>query len=203
MFLPKSKGPRLIIIAEHTNYEWIHGHVWILFLTLLPERQAELLLFQMPSVHSVEGKIGLHEMACIFTVTLIVTERRYMLIDAAAVSLTKGVLVFPTTHSYLSTTTISLPKLLSMEAMFDHSSGFSIEGNNTFNHVPGNQVNGTINARVVNLNAGQAVAKRTEYDQFREVIRGDMIKAQELGSAKLSEWDWEWQNRELAGQFNG
>ncbi|KAI3604765.1 hypothetical protein WG66_008136 [Moniliophthora roreri] len=82
---------------------------------------------------------------------------------------------------------------------FKNSSGFSFKGKNSFNQVHGHQVNNTIKAGVVNLNAGQAVMKRTEYDQFREVIRGDMIKVKELGSRELSEWDWEWQNGELVG----
>ncbi|ESK85713.1 hypothetical protein Moror_10992 [Moniliophthora roreri MCA 2997] len=85
--------------------------------------------------------------------------------------------------------------------MFNCSSRFSIEGKNSFNQAHGHQVNSTIKASIVNLNAGQAVMKRTEYDQFREVIRGDMIKVKELGSRELSEWDWEWQNGELVRRY--
>ncbi|ESK82964.1 hypothetical protein Moror_11805 [Moniliophthora roreri MCA 2997] len=83
---------------------------------------------------------------------------------------------------------------------FVNSSHTVITGENTLNHVQGDQVNSTINAGIVNLNTGQAVVKRTEYDQFREVIRGDMIKVKELDSRELSDWNWEWQNGKLAGR---
>uniref|UniRef100_A0A0W0FXJ4 Uncharacterized protein n=1 Tax=Moniliophthora roreri TaxID=221103 RepID=A0A0W0FXJ4_MONRR len=112
-------------------------------------------------------------------------------------TLTKAVLVFPTTHSCLSPTTISLSAVMS----FVNSSHTVITGENTLNHVQGNQVNGTINAGTVNFNTGRAVMKRTERDEFQYVRRGDMIKVKELGSVDLSEWDWEWQNGELVGRY--
>ncbi|ESK84709.1 hypothetical protein Moror_621 [Moniliophthora roreri MCA 2997] len=65
----------------------------------------------------------------------------------------------------------------------------SIKGKNTFNHVRGNQVNGTINARTVNFSTGQTEVKCTKYDQFREVILGDVILEKELHS---SDRDWKW-----------
>ncbi|KAI3604635.1 hypothetical protein WG66_008724 [Moniliophthora roreri] len=73
----------------------------------------------------------------------------------------------------------------------------SLNRENTLNHVHGYQVNGTINAETVNFYAGQAVAKRTEYNQFREVIRGDMIPVKELYSQDLSKWDWKWQSGKI------
>ncbi|ESK85398.1 hypothetical protein Moror_5917 [Moniliophthora roreri MCA 2997] len=85
--------------------------------------------------------------------------------------------------------------------MFNHSSQFSIKGKSNFTHVQGDQVNSTINVGTFNFNASQVVMKRTEYGQFREVIRGDMIKVKELGSMDLSEWDWEWQNGELVRRY--
>ncbi|KAI3620920.1 hypothetical protein WG66_006301 [Moniliophthora roreri] len=104
--------------------------------------------------------------------------------------------VFPTTHSCLSTTIISLNAVMS----FVNSSHTIITGENTLNHVQGNQVNSTINTGTVNFNTSQAVAKRTEHDEFQYVRRGDMVKVKELGSTELSEWDWKWQNRDLNGQ---
>uniref|UniRef100_A0A0W0GBT1 Uncharacterized protein n=1 Tax=Moniliophthora roreri TaxID=221103 RepID=A0A0W0GBT1_MONRR len=80
---------------------------------------------------------------------------------------------------------------------FTNSSHAVITGENTLNHVHGHQVNGTINAETVNFYAGQAVAKRTEYNQFREVIRGDMIPVKELYSQDLSKWDWKWQSGKI------
>ncbi|ESK88854.1 hypothetical protein Moror_17054 [Moniliophthora roreri MCA 2997] len=65
----------------------------------------------------------------------------------------------------------------------------SIKGKNSFNHVRGNQVNGTINARTVNFNTGQTEVKHTKYDQFREVILGDVFLEKELHS---SDEDWKW-----------
>uniref|UniRef100_A0A0W0FR36 Uncharacterized protein n=1 Tax=Moniliophthora roreri TaxID=221103 RepID=A0A0W0FR36_MONRR len=65
----------------------------------------------------------------------------------------------------------------------------SIKGKNTFNRVRGNQVNRTINARTVNFNTGQTEVKHTKYDQFREVILGDVFLEKELHS---SDEDWKW-----------
>ncbi|ESK81648.1 hypothetical protein Moror_3243, partial [Moniliophthora roreri MCA 2997] len=70
----------------------------------------------------------------------------------------------------------------------------SIKGKNTFNHVRGNQVNGTVNVRTVNFNTGQMEVKHTKYDQFREVILGDVILEKELHS---SDMDWKWRNRKV------
>ncbi|ESK85387.1 hypothetical protein Moror_5927 [Moniliophthora roreri MCA 2997] len=83
---------------------------------------------------------------------------------------------------------------------FVNSSHTIITGENTLNHFQGNEVNSTINADTVYFNTSQAVTKRTECDQFREVIRGDMIKVKELHSEEFSEWDWEWRNGELVGR---
>ncbi|KAI3618810.1 hypothetical protein WG66_009488, partial [Moniliophthora roreri] len=63
----------------------------------------------------------------------------------------------------------------------------------TFNHVQGNQVN-------INLNAGRAVVKRTKYDQFRQVIRGDMITLKELSSEEIAGWEWSWKYRKVTGK---
>ncbi|KAI3620921.1 hypothetical protein WG66_006297 [Moniliophthora roreri] len=104
--------------------------------------------------------------------------------------------IFPMTHSCLSPTTISLSAIMS----FVNSSHTIITGENTLNHFQGNEVNSTINADTVYFNTSQAVTKRTECDQFREVIRGDMIKVKELHSEEFSEWDWEWRNGELVGR---
>ncbi|ESK82880.1 hypothetical protein Moror_1387 [Moniliophthora roreri MCA 2997] len=84
--------------------------------------------------------------------------------------------------------------------MFNRSSRFSVKGKNSFNQVHGHQVNSTIKAGIVNLNAGQAVAKRTERDEFQYVRRGHMVKVKELHSEELSKWDWKWQNGELVGR---
>uniref|UniRef100_A0A0W0GDC5 Uncharacterized protein n=1 Tax=Moniliophthora roreri TaxID=221103 RepID=A0A0W0GDC5_MONRR len=84
---------------------------------------------------------------------------------------------------------------------FVNSSHTIITGENTLNHVQGNQVNSTINADTVYFNAGQAVAKRTERDEFQYVIRGHMVKVKELHSEELAKWDWEWQNGELVGRY--
>uniref|UniRef100_A0A0W0GBQ1 Uncharacterized protein n=1 Tax=Moniliophthora roreri TaxID=221103 RepID=A0A0W0GBQ1_MONRR len=74
--------------------------------------------------------------------------------------------------------------------MFNHSSGFSFSGNNTSTNVHGHQFNSPVTAGVINCH-GQAVTKRTKYNQFREVIRGDMITLKELGSEDLSKWLWD------------
>uniref|UniRef100_A0A0W0FFR5 Uncharacterized protein n=1 Tax=Moniliophthora roreri TaxID=221103 RepID=A0A0W0FFR5_MONRR len=84
---------------------------------------------------------------------------------------------------------------------FKNSSGFSFKGKNSFNEVHGHQVNSTIRAGIVNLNAGQAVAKRTEHDEFQYVRRGHMVKVKVLHSEELSKWDWKWQNGELVGRY--
>ncbi|ESK86046.1 hypothetical protein Moror_9382 [Moniliophthora roreri MCA 2997] len=84
--------------------------------------------------------------------------------------------------------------------MFNRSSGFSFSGNNTFTNVHGHQFNGPVTAGVINYH-GQAVAKRTEYDQFREVIRGDMITLKELGSEDLSNWHWNDRNGKKLGRL--
>ncbi|KAI3608225.1 hypothetical protein WG66_006503 [Moniliophthora roreri] len=105
--------------------------------------------------------------------------------------------MFPTIHSCLSTTTISLSAVMS----FVNSSHTVITGENTLNHVQGNQVNSTINADTVYFNAGQAVAKRTERDEFQYVRRGHMVKVKELHSGELSKCDWKWQNGELVGRY--
>ncbi|ESK81025.1 hypothetical protein Moror_16281 [Moniliophthora roreri MCA 2997] len=68
---------------------------------------------------------------------------------------------------------------------FTNSSQIRITGENTINHVQGNQVN-------VNLNIGQAVIKRTKYDQFRQVIRGDVKMLKEIHSEEIADWEWEW-----------
>ncbi|EEB97683.1 hypothetical protein MPER_02950, partial [Moniliophthora perniciosa FA553] len=79
---------------------------------------------------------------------------------------------------------------------FNRSTGCSFS-ENTFNHAHGHQVNGTINVETVNLNAGQVVVKRTEYDQFQEVIRGDIVPVKELYSEGLTKWDCFWRNGKL------
>ncbi|ESK85399.1 hypothetical protein Moror_5918 [Moniliophthora roreri MCA 2997] len=81
--------------------------------------------------------------------------------------------------------------------MFNRSSRFSIKDKNNFTHVRGGSSQLHINVDTVYFNAGQAVAKRTERDEFQEVIRGDMDKVRELHSEELLKWDWKWQNGEL------
>uniref|UniRef100_A0A0W0EWT7 Uncharacterized protein n=1 Tax=Moniliophthora roreri TaxID=221103 RepID=A0A0W0EWT7_MONRR len=77
---------------------------------------------------------------------------------------------------------------------FNYSSGFSFSGENNFDNVHGHQFNAPIHGNVV-FSAEQAMVKRTEYDQFREVIRGDMIPVKELYSEDLSTgWDQKWRN---------
>ncbi|ESK87967.1 hypothetical protein Moror_10881 [Moniliophthora roreri MCA 2997] len=74
---------------------------------------------------------------------------------------------------------------------FINSSRTVITGENTFNYVQGNQVNGTINAGTVNFITGQAVVKRTKYDQFREVICGDAIMLKEIHSEEITDREWQ------------
>ncbi|ESK93226.1 hypothetical protein Moror_14611 [Moniliophthora roreri MCA 2997] len=73
-----------------------------------------------------------------------------------------------------------------LEMSFTGCSRVSIKGKNTFNHVEGNQINGTVHGNVI-FNAGQEVVRRTKYDQFHEVILGDVILEKELHS---SDFDW-------------
>ncbi|ESK90579.1 hypothetical protein Moror_4248 [Moniliophthora roreri MCA 2997] len=61
-------------------------------------------------------------------------------------------------------------------------------------------LNGTINAETVNFNAGQAVVKRTEYDEFEYIKRGHFTSVEDLGSIDLVDWDWKWRNGELIGR---
>ncbi|ESK87083.1 hypothetical protein Moror_11924 [Moniliophthora roreri MCA 2997] len=84
--------------------------------------------------------------------------------------------------------------------MFNRSSGFSFSGNNTFTNAHGHQFNGPVTAGVINYH-GQAVTKRTKYNQFREVIQGDMITLKELGSEDLSEWDSNYRNGKKLGRL--
>ncbi|KAI3602801.1 hypothetical protein WG66_008060 [Moniliophthora roreri] len=77
---------------------------------------------------------------------------------------------------------------------FTNSLHTLITGKNALNHVHGHQVNGTINAGTVNFNAGQAVAKRTEYDEFEYIKRGHFTSVEDLGSIDLVNWDWKWRN---------
>ncbi|KAI3616884.1 hypothetical protein WG66_004176 [Moniliophthora roreri] len=74
-----------------------------------------------------------------------------------------------------------------------------ITGENTINRVQ-NQVNGTINADIVNFNAGQEVAKRTVNDDFRYVRRGDMIIVKELCSEEIKDWEWEYRYGKVTGK---
>ncbi|EEB90916.1 hypothetical protein MPER_10815 [Moniliophthora perniciosa FA553] len=80
------------------------------------------------------------------------------------------------------------------------NSSSHIQGRNTLNHVHGNQVNGTINAGIVNFTAGQEATRRTGYDEFQYVKRGDMIIIEEIYSMPLSRWDWKWRNGQLVGR---
>ncbi|ESK81577.1 hypothetical protein Moror_11308 [Moniliophthora roreri MCA 2997] len=64
---------------------------------------------------------------------------------------------------------------------FKNSSGFSFKGNDTFNHVEGNQFNG----QVINVNS-HAAAKRTKYDEFDYVKSGHIITLKTLHT----ENDW-------------
>uniref|UniRef100_A0A0W0FU60 Uncharacterized protein n=1 Tax=Moniliophthora roreri TaxID=221103 RepID=A0A0W0FU60_MONRR len=80
---------------------------------------------------------------------------------------------------------------------FTSCSHVSIKGKNTFNHTEGPQVNGTINAHTVNFNPGQAVAKCTKYNQFREVILGDVFLKKELHT---SDWHWKWGHGKVFAQ---
>ncbi|KAI3616933.1 hypothetical protein WG66_004164 [Moniliophthora roreri] len=73
---------------------------------------------------------------------------------------------------------------------FTNSSHIVITGENTINHVRGNQVNGTINAGIVNFNPGRRVVKRTVNNEFRYVRRGDMITVKELSSEEIKDWEW-------------
>ncbi|KAI3602793.1 hypothetical protein WG66_008116 [Moniliophthora roreri] len=70
----------------------------------------------------------------------------------------------------------------------NHSSRVSIKGKNTFNHIHGHQFNAPIHGNVV-FSAGQEVVKRTEYDEFQYVRRGNMIIVKEI---HFAEWDWKW-----------
>uniref|UniRef100_A0A0W0EVX6 Uncharacterized protein n=1 Tax=Moniliophthora roreri TaxID=221103 RepID=A0A0W0EVX6_MONRR len=70
---------------------------------------------------------------------------------------------------------------------FTNTSHIVITGENTFNHVQGNQVNGTTNAGTVNFNASQ---ERTKYNQFREVIHGDMIMLKEIHTKEITNREW-------------
>ncbi|ESK90608.1 hypothetical protein Moror_4244 [Moniliophthora roreri MCA 2997] len=83
---------------------------------------------------------------------------------------------------------------------FKNSSHTVITGESTLNHVHGHQVNGTINAEIVNFNAGQAVVKRTEYDEFEYIKRGHFTSVVDLGSIDLGGWDWKWRHGELIGR---
>ncbi|ESK87962.1 hypothetical protein Moror_10876 [Moniliophthora roreri MCA 2997] len=76
---------------------------------------------------------------------------------------------------------------------FTNSSHTAIAGENTFNHVQGNQVN-------VNFNTIQAMVKRTKYDQFREVIHGDMIILKEIHSKEIADWEWEYKYGKMTGK---
>uniref|UniRef100_A0A0W0FRB1 Uncharacterized protein n=1 Tax=Moniliophthora roreri TaxID=221103 RepID=A0A0W0FRB1_MONRR len=82
---------------------------------------------------------------------------------------------------------------------FTNSSSY-IRGRNTLNHIHGNQVNGTINAGIVNFTAGQETTQRTVYDEFPYVKRGDMFIIKEIYSVDLSGWDWNWRNGQLIGR---
>ncbi|EEB89457.1 hypothetical protein MPER_12440, partial [Moniliophthora perniciosa FA553] len=91
--------------------------------------------------------------------------------------------------SCLLTTTILL-YYTTPRMSFTDCSRVSIKGKNTFNHVRGHQVNGTINARTVTFNTGQAVVKRTEHNEFDYVKRGHVISVKNLGSVELN-WLWD------------
>ncbi|ESK81712.1 hypothetical protein Moror_15827 [Moniliophthora roreri MCA 2997] len=75
--------------------------------------------------------------------------------------------------------------------MFNRSSQFSVKGENTFNHVHGDQT-------IINLNTQEV--KRTEYDEFEYVKRGHVISIQELGFINTADWNWNWQGRHLVGR---
>ncbi|KAI3602781.1 hypothetical protein WG66_008062 [Moniliophthora roreri] len=87
-----------------------------------------------------------------------------------------------------------------LDMSFKNSSHTVITGESTLNHVHGHQVNGTINAEIVNFNAGQAVVKRTEYDEFEYIKRGHFTSVVDLGSIDLGGWDWKWRHGELIGR---
>ncbi|KAI3603628.1 hypothetical protein WG66_006036 [Moniliophthora roreri] len=75
-----------------------------------------------------------------------------------------------------------------------------ITGENTINHVQGNQVNGTINAGIVNFIADQEVVNRTVNDEFQYVRRGDMIIVKQLSSEEIRDWDWRWKYGKVTGK---
>uniref|UniRef100_A0A0W0FYC1 Uncharacterized protein n=1 Tax=Moniliophthora roreri TaxID=221103 RepID=A0A0W0FYC1_MONRR len=83
---------------------------------------------------------------------------------------------------------------------FNNSSQILITGENTINHVQGNQVNGTINADTVNFNTGQEVVNRTVNDEFRYVRRGDMITLKEIHSEEIADWEWERKYGKVTGK---
>ncbi|EEB90833.1 hypothetical protein MPER_10911 [Moniliophthora perniciosa FA553] len=62
---------------------------------------------------------------------------------------------------------------------FTNSSQVSIRGNNTFNHVHGNQFNQSITAEIVNM-INEARVERTEADEFEYVKRGNVISVKRL-----------------------
>ncbi|EEB92647.1 hypothetical protein MPER_08812, partial [Moniliophthora perniciosa FA553] len=71
---------------------------------------------------------------------------------------------------------------------FVNSTHTVITGESILNHVEGNQFNG----QVINFN-GQAVAKRTKYDEFDYVKSGHIIALKTLHT----DWDWDWKLRKL------
>ncbi|ESK87834.1 hypothetical protein Moror_15327 [Moniliophthora roreri MCA 2997] len=81
-----------------------------------------------------------------------------------------------------------------------NSSQIHITGENTFNHVQGNQVNGTINAGTVNFIADQEVVNRTVNDEFQYVRRGDMIIVKELSSEEITDSEWRWSYGKVTGK---
>lgn len=97
------------------------------------------------------------------------------------------------------TTTISFNCNPTLVMSFTNSSRY-IRGRNTLNHVHGNQVNGTINAGIVNFTAGQETTQRTGCDEFQYVKREDMFIIKEIYSVDLSGWDWNWRNGQLIGR---
>uniref|UniRef100_A0A0W0FMV4 Uncharacterized protein n=1 Tax=Moniliophthora roreri TaxID=221103 RepID=A0A0W0FMV4_MONRR len=69
-----------------------------------------------------------------------------------------------------------------------NASRFSIKGQNTLNHVHGDQT-------IINLNSQLDRVERTEYDEFEYIKRGDIICVKKIMVPEdVRDWHWKWQN---------
>ncbi|KAK7019806.1 hypothetical protein VNI00_017895 [Paramarasmius palmivorus] len=83
----------------------------------------------------------------------------------------------------------------------------------TFNNIGRDQTNNTYRGQVVGhhvqiesmtvgcSHAGQALVKRTMYDEFHQVLLGDVIALQNVHHEDLSEYEWQFRGRKILGRL--